>query len=155
MLCSFPPRLRPRVPVLLLLLVLALGCGDSSGVGKTYPVLGKITFKNEPWTAESTMILLKPDRSKGNQSPHESVGTVDEQGGYTITTKGKEGAPPGWYKVLVTATGNYEEHPKGKNRHPGPRSILPPKYGQETTTDLAIEVVELPSPNAYDLKLSP
>jgi hypothetical protein len=155
MLCSFPPRLRPRVPVLLLLLVLALGCGDSSGVGKTYPVRGKITFKNEAWTAESTVILLKPDRSKGNQTPYEPVGSVDEQGAYTVATKGKEGAPPGWYKVLVTATGKYEEHPKAKNRHPGPRSILPPKYGQETTTDLAIEVVEHPSSNAYDLKLSP
>ncbi|HEV2949841.1 MAG TPA: hypothetical protein VGX70_20860 [Gemmataceae bacterium] len=152
MLC---PTRRPRPSVLLLFVLLTTGCGDSSGVGKTYPVMGKITFKNEPWTAESTIILFKPDRSKGNQTPYEPVGSVDEQGAYTVTTKGKEGAPPGWYKVLVTASGNYEEHPKGKNRHPGPRSILPPKYGQETTTDLAIEVVEHPSPNAYDLKLSP
>jgi len=155
MICSFPPRLRLRLPLLLLLFLLALGCGDSSGVGKTYPVVGKITFKNEPWTAESTMILLKPDRSKGNQSPYEPIGTVDDQGAYTITTKGKEGAPAGWYKVLVTASGNYDEHPKAKNRHPGPRSILPPKYGQEATTDLAIEVVERPNPNVYDLKLAP
>jgi hypothetical protein len=146
---------RLRSLALMLIFTLPLGCADSSGVGKTYPVVGKITFKNEPWTVESSVILLKPDRAKGNQTSFEPVGTVDEQGSYTINTKGKEGAPPGWYKVLVTASGNYEEHPKAKNRHPGPRSILPAKYGQETTTDLAIEVVERPSPNAYDLKLSP
>jgi hypothetical protein len=148
-----------RLPLKLLSLVLApflfLGCGDSSGVGKTVPVSGKITFKNEPWTVETTTILFKPDRSKGNQSAFDPVGMVNDKGAYTITTKGKEGAPLGWYKVIVTATGDYQEHPKGKNRHPGPRSILPPKYGQEATTDLAVEVVERPTPNAYDLKLSP
>ena len=148
--------LRRQCPLaVLFLLALAFGCRDSSGVGKTFPVQGKIMFKGEPWTAESTVILLKPDRSKGNQTSFEPVGNVDEQGGYSVTTKGKEGAPPGWYKVLVTATGNYDEHPKTKNRHPGPRSILPPKYGQEATTDLAIEVVEHPQANAYNLKLSP
>ena len=46
---------------------------------------------------------FKPDRSKGNQTPFEPVGVVDEQGIYTVTTKGKDGAPPGWYKVLVSA----------------------------------------------------
>jgi hypothetical protein len=135
--------------------VLAFGCGDSSGVGKTYPVKGKITFKDQPWVMDTTVILFKPDRSKSNQSPFVPVGSVDEQGEYTITTKGKEGAPPGWYKVLVTATGDYEEHPNAKNRHPGPHSILPGKYGQEATSDLVIEVVERPASNAYDLKLRP
>ena len=77
MLCSFR---RPRSSVLWLFILLTTGCGDSSGVGKTYPVLGKITFKNEPWTVESTMILLKPDRSKGNQSPYEPVGTSGRAG---------------------------------------------------------------------------
>ena len=153
MLFSFLRRQCPSA--VFLFLVLTFGCADSSGVGRTFPVTGTILFKGEPWTAESTVILLKPDRAKGNQTSFEPVGNVNEQGAYTVTTKGKEGAPPGWYKVLVTATGNYEEHPKAKNRHPGPRSVLPPKYGQETTTDLAIEVVENPKPNAYDLKLSP
>jgi hypothetical protein len=141
--------------VFLLFPFLAFGCGDSSGVGKTYPVKGNITFKDQPWVTNTTIILFKPDRAKGNQSPFVPAGSVDEQGAYTITTKGKEGAPPGWYKVQVTATGEYEEHPKSKNRHPGPHSVLPPKYGQEATSDLAIEVVERPAPNAYDLKLTP
>ena len=149
------PQIRPGLFAALLIPFLELGCGDSSGVGQTFPVSGKITFKNEPWNAETTVILFKPDRSKGNQSPYEPVGTVDEHGVYTMTTKGKKGAPPGWYKVLVTAAGDYQEHPKAKNRHPGPRSILPAKYGRDGTSDLAVEVVEHPAADAYDLKLSP
>jgi len=108
----------------------ALGGGDHDGAVQTRPV-------------------------EGEPTPFEPVGVVDEQGIYTVTTKGKDGAPPGWYKVLVTAAGDYQEHPKAKNRHPGPRSLLPARYGQEKTSDLAVEVVEHPAANAYDLKLSP
>ncbi len=147
--------MRRKLATFPLLTCFILGCGDSSGVGKTFPVSGRITFKDQPWVAETTMVLFKPDRSKGNQTPFEPVGVVDEQGIYAVTTKGKDGAPPGWYKVLVTAAGDYQEHPKAKNRHPGPRSLLPAKYGQEKTSGLAVEVVEHPAANAYDLKLSP
>jgi hypothetical protein len=155
MLEHFGVTMRRKMAIFPLLTFFLLGCGDSSGVGKTFPVSGRITFKDQPWVAETTMIVLKPDRSKGNKTPFEPLGVVDEQGIYTVTTKGKDGAPPGWYKVLVTAAGDYQEHPKAKNRHPGPRSLLPAKYGQEKTSDLAVEVVERPAPNAYDLKLSP
>ena len=51
-----PSRLRP--PVVLLFLLMMLGCGDTSGVGKTYPVAGKITFKNELWSPRPDFQIL-------------------------------------------------------------------------------------------------
>jgi hypothetical protein len=133
----------------------AFGCGDSSGVGKTLPVTGKITLDDGPLTATNTMVLFKPDSRRGNNSPFEPAGAVDSQGNYTLVTKGKNGAPPGWYKVTVTATEPRGAEEKGpRNHRPGPKSLLPAKYGQAATTTVAIEVVENPASGAYDVKLT-
>jgi hypothetical protein len=119
-------------------------------------VSGKITFLNEPLVVKNTIVLLKPDASRGNNSPFEPTGTVDDSGTYTLRTEGKTGAPPGWYKVVVTARDDAPvAHPKTKQNHrPVSKSLVPAKYGQEKTTDLVIEVVENPAPGAYDLKLT-
>jgi hypothetical protein len=133
------------------------GCSDGSGVGRTVPVAGKITLANEPLTAKNTIVLFKPDTSKGNTSPFEPAGTVDEAGNYTVQTKGKQGAPPGWYKVVVTARDEAPaEHPKsgGPQHRPVARSLVPARYGQDKTSGLSLEVVENPAPGAYDLKLT-
>lgn len=135
---------------------LAQGCGDDSGVGRTFPVSGKVTLDNQPVTAKTTIVLFKPDASKGNTSPFEPTGTVDAEGNYKLTTNGKSGAPPGWYKVIVTARDDAAPvHPNAPKQHrPVAKSLLPPKYGRPETTGLSIEVVENPAPGAYDLKLS-
>jgi hypothetical protein len=140
----------------LLLAILPVACGDTSGVGRTVPVSGKVILQDEPWTAKTTIVLFKPDTSRGNTSPFEPAGTVDAEGNYTLTTKGKNGAPPGWYKVIVTAREETAPvHPKTPKQHrPAARSLLPAKYGQAETSGLLIEVVESPVPGAYDLKLS-
>jgi hypothetical protein len=138
-----------------LALCAAAGCNDAAGIGKTYPVSGTVTVKNEPLTAQTTMILFKPDAAKGNTSAFEPAGTVNKEGKYTLITKGRKGAPPGWYLVTVTATAPAELDTKhGPAHHPVPRSLVPAKYGQAKTTDLSVEVVEKPAPGAYDLKLS-
>ena len=140
----------------LLLVIPTSGCGDASGVGRTFPVSGKLTLDNEPFTAKTTMVWFKPDASKGNTSVFEPAGTVDAAGNYKLTTKGKNGAPPGWYQVVVTAREDAAPvHPQGPKTHrPVAKSLLPSKYGQPQTSGLAIEVVEKPAPGAYDLKLS-
>ena len=149
-------RCLPRVLSGLLLGALAAGCGDASGVGPTFRVTGKVTFNDAPLTAKNTVIVFKPDAARGNTSPFESAGTVDADGNYSLTTRGKNGAPPGWYKVVVTAREEAEPvHPKGPQRHrPVSKSLLPAKYGQAQTSGLSIEVVEGPAPGAYDLKLT-
>lgn len=134
---------------------LALGCRDDAGVGTLFAVRGRITLDNEPLTAKSTVVLFKPDESTDNDNPFEPVGTVDGQGNYTMFTEGKEGAPPGWYRVIVTATEARQDRAKRPpNQRPIPRSLLPAKYGQAATTDLMIEVVENPAMGAYDLRLA-
>ena len=148
-------------PILLLFRALLLGgllsgCGDDSGVGRTVPVIGKVTIDDTPLTAKSTVVLFKPDASKGNSSPFEPVGTVDADGNYTLKTKKKNGAPPGWYKVVLTAHEDASpQHPKTPHDgRPITRSLVPAKYGREATSGLSIEVVESPLPGAYDLKLT-
>ena len=138
----------------LLCALLAFGCGDSRGVGKVYPVTGKITLNGEPLTVTTTMVLFRPDASRGNASRFEPAGTVDADGDYTVFTDGKEGAPSGWYKVIVTATSTEVQTTHGKRDHPRPKSLLPAKYGRAQTTELAVEVVANPAPGVYDLKLS-
>jgi len=133
--------------------LLACGCGDRYGVGLTYPVRGKVTLNGEPWTNETTAILCVPNPDKGNTGSHEPAGTVDREGVYKLSTKGKKGAPPGWYKVVVTAHDSQPQHAKTPKMKSVAKSPLAPKYGQAKTTDLEIEVVENPASGAYDLKL--
>jgi hypothetical protein len=153
------PTVRPqarrgagRCAAALLFLVLVAGC-DRSGVGVTYPVRGKMTLDGQPLVAESTTILFKPDAAKGNTSPFEPIGTVDADGYYTLSTKGKIGAPPGWYKVVVTAVAGPAQASKGAKGRPTPGSMLLPKYGVAKTTPFGVEVVEDPAADAYDLAL--
>jgi hypothetical protein len=142
----------PLLPAAVLGALLASGCGDDSGVGTTYPVRGKILLNNEPFTASTTVIVFKPNAARGNKTALEPAGKIDDDGNYTLLTKGRSGAPPGWYKVVVAATG---EPRKGATKHrPAPQSLLPAKYGQAKTTPLEVEVVENPSDGAYDLKLT-
>jgi hypothetical protein len=158
--CDFRRRLLLRSFLFLAtatgLSVATSGCRKASDVGKTVPVAGKITLGDEPLTAPSTVILFKPDVSQGNTSPFEPTGTVDRQGNYTLSTKGKKGAPPGWYRVVVSAIAEPSEHPRTPGKQgsrPVAQSLVPARYGQAATTDLVIEVVENPAAGAYDLNL--
>ena len=80
-------------------------------------------------------------------------GAIDADGNYYLASKGKDGAPPGWYKVLVFADGNTTDN--NPPAHPLPPNwLMNVKYTAESTTDLFIEVVETPSAGAYDLTVS-
>jgi hypothetical protein len=142
-----------RIGILMTLLSLTPGC-DSSGVGKTYPVAGAVTLGGQPLAAETAMILFVPDGSKGNNGRFQPSGSVGSDGRYELYTNGKQGAPPGWYHVVVTAYDGRPEHPQGPHRRrPVARSLVPAKYGTAETTDLVVEVVPSPAPNAYDFGL--
>jgi hypothetical protein len=51
------------------------GCSDPSGVGKTFPVSGKLRIDDRPLTAASTVVLFKPDAARGNTTAFEPIGT--------------------------------------------------------------------------------
>jgi hypothetical protein len=109
--CGYAPGQR-LIPILSAWLAFWFAGCAGSDVGKTYPVNGKVLFNGEPLTADSTVILFEQDAAHGNQTPFRPAGTVDEAGNYVLNTQGTQGAPPGWYKVVVTALASAPEHPK-------------------------------------------
>jgi hypothetical protein len=137
-----------RIKTLFSLTLLALtagivGCGSDS-VGKTYPVKGKVTVNGKALTRGS--VAFWPDASKGNASKLEAGGDIKEDGTYELFTSGKRGAPPGAYKVTIAAQTEADSTKPDKAK-----SLVPEAYTGKETTTLFIEVVESPSPNAYDL----
>jgi hypothetical protein len=143
-----PSRSRSAFTTTLCLVVaLVAGCGDKSTLGTLHDVSGKVTIDGNPMTGGSVRFV--PDKSKGNQGGHEPVGVIGSDGTYTLSTAGKTGAPPGWYKVTV-ASGDIPESSKPF----AAKSALNPRYNSPEFTDLNVEVVSSPKSGAYDLKLS-
>ena len=145
---SFPPAspVAPRRLAFLavVLAVTACGCG-----GTNVPVKGKASVGDKPLSAGSVRFL--PDKEKGNNTAGEPYGVISEGGTYDVKTNGKPGAPPGWYKVVVTAVTPVDLN----NPSPPPsKSLIAAKYNQPETTDLHLEVKENAGDGAYDLKLS-
>ena len=129
------------------LMALSIGCGKDSGSDKLLPVSGKVSYKAEPLTTGT--VILVPDAAKGNASKHEPRGPIDDQGNFQVSTAGSPGAPPGWYKVAVIA--NKPSNPNKPYAVTG--SLLPKKYGNAKSSDLAIEVTEKSTDAAYDIVL--
>jgi len=117
---------------------LAVGCNKNDAVPETTPVSGKVTVDGEPVTAGNVSYLPYDKEQKTGAM---SAGTIDATGGYVIYTGGKQGVPPGRYKVTVSPsmvpTGNKPSMPFDK------------KYADQNKTDLIITVTS----SNYDLKL--
>ena len=84
----------------------------------------------------------------GHRLPQTGAREIDAQGHYTLLTRARKGAAPGWYKVAVTA-GDRDNPNNPYITH----WLVPQKYIDARTSNLAFEVVEKPEPGAYDLKL--
>ena len=124
------------------------GCGTDSSVDKLLPVSGKVSYKGQPLTTGA--VILVADAAKGNLTKHEPRGPIDDQGHFEVSTAGRPGAPPGWYKVAVVAN---KPASNPKNPYAVTGSLLPKKYTDAKTSELAIEVTENPAPAAYDIVL--
>lgn len=126
-------------------LLAAGGCGGDP-IGRTVPVTGKVIVDGKPLSTGS--VTFWPEESKGDNSKLEATGQIGKDGTYTLNTRGKPGAPPGRYKVTVTA----QAEPDAKNPYAPPKHLINPSYAAKETTSLkVIEVVENPAPDAYDL----
>lgn len=122
------------------IIVLALsGCGG--GVGKLYPVEGKVTVDGKP--LPFGRLTFVPDKEKGNDSTATPFGEIKE-GSYSLTTKGKTGAPAGWYNVMVLT--------QWPGAPPNPVE-LPIRYSDPGKSKLSVEVAPTPNAGQYDLKL--
>jgi hypothetical protein len=126
--------------VLGLLVPVLAGCGD--GLGTLHPVSGSVTLDGEP--LKDAQLSFVPDTEKGNKTTASVFGKVTD-GKYTLTTKDRPGAPAGHYKVSVLT-----QYPGG----PENPVVLLKIYSDPGKSGLKVEVVEKPSPGAYDLKLT-
>src|SRR5438046_2540522 len=114
-----------------------VGCG--AGGEQLAPVTGQVTVDGAPLTTGS--VTYHPDAEKGNNTPHIPIGTLDPDGRYKLVSATKAGAPPGWYKVTVTAQGPID----AKNPYAPPKHLINPKFSDASTSGLEIEVVDHPS----------
>jgi hypothetical protein len=129
-----------------LLCAFVAGCGADDNL---VPVEGRVLLQGQPLRGLSGSVTFVPDSSKGNASSTGAVGEIDAEGRYRLSTRGKPGAAPGWYKVVVTAV------PAGTgDREVVRRPALHSRYAAEKTTPLSVQVVADPSASAYDLKVT-
>ncbi len=131
---------QPRWSSALTIFALALSsCGRTGGT--YYPVSGKVTVDGKP--LKEALVIFWADIEKGNKTVDRPLGEVKD-GTYTLSTRGKPGAPAGWYKVLL------------KTSYPGVSNplVLPSRYADPKMTPLSVEVVPHPAADAYDLKLA-
>ncbi len=124
-----------------------VGCAKDGTGDQLVPVRGKVSYQGKPLTTGT--VILVADAAKGNTTKHEPRGAIDDQGNYHVSTAGRPGAPPGWYKVAVIA----HKPPPPNAPYAVTESLLPKKYGDANTSGLAIEVREKPGETAYDLVL--
>lgn len=130
---------------LCLAVLLAAGC--SGGTGEVLlPVEGRAFVGDKP--LKSGTVSFRPDATKGNTSQHQPNGTIDSTGRYELyVPPARKGAPPGWYKVVVTAL---DDPQPGKPL----KSFIDLKYADEARTPRRVEVVADAEPGRYDLKLT-
>jgi len=144
--------------------LIAPGCGDDTGLGKRYPVSGRVTFKNEP-IKQGRINFIPAKAGEGRAAQSEIV-----DGSYSLTTATeKDGALPGSYKVTISsvsidpaAQAKLKEFSQGGQSRLGPESAkimkgavanaLPSKYSLPETSGLTAEVPEQSITQNFDLK---
>jgi len=141
--------MRTRILLAILILLTATGFAsrffrqtDTKGP-PLLPVRGQIHFGNKPLELlddDFGKIWLYPNRAKGNDFADIPAGTISEDGSFTIFTRGKEGAPAGWYRVVLLANRTRDpEHPNQKRKTVIPRAFNNP---DETTLEILVEEKE-------------
>jgi hypothetical protein len=130
--------------------LLAAGCGP--GGEPFHPVEGRVALAGgrSPFPGS---VSFRPDPARGNTSKHHPTAELDPDGRFRLVTAGRPGAPPGWYKVLVFSAEKVGDGPYGGPTLPKWRTS--PRYTDEATTPLAVEVVPDPPPGAYDFTAGP
>jgi hypothetical protein len=122
--------LSARVPFVLLV-VAVLGLPACSSGPRTYPVKGRITYKDKPVPTGTVQFMPL------NAGPV-ATGEINQDGTYTLTTLKRDGACAGQYKVVILA------FPARENQSPYDAfaPIIPPKYSSLAFTDLKATVEE-------------
>ena len=140
-------------------LLTVLGCGDTTGLARRYPVSGKVTYKGQP--VEKGRISFIPSTADGNPA----AGQI-ENGQYTLTTLAPDdGAIPGKYKVTVLAQeiddsemkaiakgGQFHHDKTYAKAMKNAKAVVPSKYALADTSGLEREVAA--QSNRFDIDLT-
>lgn len=151
----------PRVGLILLCVLSLVGCGGGAPakpLPDTVPVTGTITLDGKP-LAFAAVTFVPGVQTKGI----ECTGLTDESGNYKLTQiRGKEGAPPGEYKVVVRCPKTGDGSPALQPQDGAPEAEGAPKgIAQESlpqiysNTDLSRLSAVVPSEGGelnFDLK---
>jgi hypothetical protein len=130
-----------------LCLITLIGCGSKGGKNNV-PVSGRVTLDGEPLTTGGQVSFIPFDQGAGAS---ETIGgTIDPSGGYKVFSGGKEGAPPGRYKVTVSPSMT----PVKDSGPAMPRMPFDQSFGDSSRTKLFVEVKADAPPGSYDLKLT-
>jgi hypothetical protein len=132
--------------VAVVLLAGLAGC-TRSATESLLPVEGRVQYEGKPLT--KGVVILYPDKDKGNTSEHEPRGNIEADGRYKISTHPRLGATAGWYKVAVNAS----EPSDPKQPYSLPRSLIREKFGNKDESGLTLEVRSGAPPGTYDLEL--
>lgn len=115
--------------VLLVLACLTVGCGDPAPV----PIHGTVTLDGQPLTSGD---LVFQRAAAGSAEQVIGNAQLDASGKYTVYCKGKEGLPPGTYKVVVTSS----EPSNPKDPYSMPVSKVNKKFTELGATPLTVQV---------------
>jgi hypothetical protein len=131
----------------LISIALAAGCSDESGP-QLVPVSGRVLLDGTPIGPGS--LSLRPDPAAGSWD--QPAGMIADDGSYRVFTNGHVGALAGDYAVVVFI---HEQPTDSGSAHPGlPKSLIPTRYNDATTSGLSLTVSSDAPPDAYDLELS-
>lgn len=123
-----------------LLMVTLCGCGKAKSPWETvYPAKGKVTFKGKA-VPNAELAFFPQDISVPAMVRPRA--TSAEDGTFTVWTYEKgDGAPAGSYKVTVI----HSEVVVGNGTVGAKPNDLPKKYSTPDTTDLLVEIGEVPT----------
>lgn len=130
----------------IVLVTVCAGCGGSDGP-VLVPVKGVATVDGAPVAGLGISFRGETAPGKPEYFPG---GSTDAKGAYSLITAGKDGAPPGTYKVVVFP-------PSSAPGAEAPKIAAPTfnrKYLAPETTDLTVKVGAGAAAGTYDLKLT-
>jgi hypothetical protein len=140
------------ITLMVSVMLIVLGCSDDeSGLGRRYPVKGKVTYKGAPVPHGTvTFVPTKPPPPQGRAA----TGQIKD-GYYAMSTTGNEdGALPGDYNVAIVAMdidlaaavtkGELPKIHEGDaaylKAHRDAKKLIPDKYGVSETSGLKATV---------------
>jgi hypothetical protein len=129
-----------RIVALALVLLGAVGCGGA----KTYPVRGKVVFKDGKALTGGTVIFEPVDKNLKVSAR----GDIQPDGTFRLgTDSDNDGAPEGGYHVLVVPP------PPEENERRPQRSPIPRKYLSPETSPLKLTVTRDKDKNNFTIEL--